>query len=274
MAGMPAGNRGTRMLNAFLPTIAVLVAETAVSLGAPAAAPAPALLMQAAEISAQTVVKESAPVTAQPAPAVKEPVRLAAATPKPDPAPAAALPFDGETDAAVADKVLRYLEGLTTLSGDFVQTAPNGAVATGKFYLRRPGQVRFDYDEPSPITIVATGGLVYVENAELETTDSYPLKKTPLKFLLSKKIDIGDATLKSVERAEDAVAITYASIDEETEGEITLILSAPTLSIEQWAIRDPQGGVTVVALQSVVDGPKLENRLFRAPEAGGAFINK
>ncbi|MGE0183130.1 MAG: outer membrane lipoprotein carrier protein LolA [Parvularculaceae bacterium] len=266
------------MLNAFLPTIAVLVAETAVSLGAPVAAPAPALLMQASETAAQTAVKESAPTAAQPAAvapsAVKEPVTLAAATSKPDPAPAAALPFDGESDAAVADKALRYLEGLTTLSGDFVQTAPNGAVATGKFYLRRPGQIRFDYDEPSPITIVATGGLVYVENEELETTDSYPLKKTPLKFLLSKKIDIGDATLKSVERAEGAVAITYASADEETEGEITLILSAPALSIEQWAIRDPQGGVTVVALQSVVDGPKLENRLFRAPEAGGAFINK
>jgi outer membrane lipoprotein-sorting protein len=195
-------------------------------------------------------------------------VRLAAAVPA-EPAKV----FSDLSDEAVAAEVLGHIENLTTLSGDFVQTAPSGAVVTGKVYLRRPGQIRFDYDDPSPITIVATGGIVYVENVELETTDSYPLKKTPLRFLLSKRIEIGDATLKSVERGLDSVAVTYASIDEETEGEITLVLSAPALSIEQWAVRDPQGGTTVVALHGVTSGGALENRLFRAPDAGGAFIN-
>lgn len=182
--------------------------------------------------------------------------------------------FAAQSDQAVADAVLGHLDGLTTLSGKFVQTAPSGAVATGQFYLRRPGQIRFDYDDPSPITIVATGGLVYVENSELETTDSYPLKKTPLKFLVGKKLDIGDATLKSVERGPDSVALTYRSTEEDAEGEITLVMSAPALAIEQWSVRDAQGGLTVVALQEVRTGEALDNRLFRAPEAGGAFINK
>lgn len=182
--------------------------------------------------------------------------------------------FSDLSDEAVANRALSYIEGLTTLAGTFVQTAPSGAVASGKFYLRRPGQIRFDYDDPSPITIVATQGMVYVENSELETTDSYPLKKTPLRFLLSKKIDIGDATLKAVERLPDAVAITYASTEEETDGEITLFLSAPTLSIEQWAVKDAEDGVTVVALQGVTEGGAIDNRLFRAPDAGGAFLKE
>lgn len=196
------------------------------------------------------------------------PAKLAAAVP----APARPDVFSDLSDEAVAAQALGHLENLTTLSGTFVQTAPSGTVVTGKVYLRRPGQIRFDYDDPSPITIVATGGMVYVENSELETTDSYPLKKTPLRFLLSRKIDIGDATLKSVDRRADAVAVTYASTGEETEGEITLVMSAPDLSIEQWAVRDSQGGVTVVALAGVSMGGQLENRLFRAPDAGGAFI--
>lgn len=261
------------MLSAFLSTVAVIAAETAFGLGAaaPAAAAieAPVALAPApvpVSVPATVIVAEATAAKSEPAP--KQAV-LAAATPAPTPAV-----FADRSDQAVADEVLRHLEGLTTLAGDFVQTAPSGAVVTGKFYLRRPGQIRFDYDDPSPITIVATGGLVYVENAELETTDSYPLKKTPLRFLLSKKIDIGDARLTSVERGRDTVAVTYASTDEETEGDITLVLSAPNLSIEQWAVRDGQGGVTVVALQGVTSGGQLENRLFRAPEAGGAFINK
>lgn len=235
------------MLSGFVSTLACLVAEAALSAAAPAAAEA-----------------------ARPAP---QPVTVAAAAPKTEQAVLAPA-FADRSDAEVADMTLRYLEGLTTLKGDFVQTSPAGAVVTGKVYMRRPGQIRFDYDDPSPITIVATGGLVYVENAELETTDSYPLKKTPLRFLLSKKIEIGDATLKSVERAADQVAITYASEDGETEGEITLVMAAPDLAIDHWAVRDAQGGVTVVALSGVVEGAALENRLFRAPEAGGAFINK
>lgn len=241
------------MLSAFFSTVAVIAADAAIGY-----ALAPAIAAQA-----------EAPLAIAAKPAEVQ-VKLAAAAPAKEPAKV----FSDLSDEAVAAEILGHIEGLTTLSGDFVQTAPSGAVVTGKVYMRRPGQIRFDYDDPSPITIVATGGLVYVENTDLETTDSYPLKKTPLRFLLSKSIDIGDATLKSVERGLDSVAVTYSSEDEETEGELTLVLSAPELSIEQWAVRDAQGGVTVVALHGVTSGGTLENRLFRAPEAGGAFINK
>jgi outer membrane lipoprotein-sorting protein len=233
------------MISGFLSTVAFLAADNAPAAKAPVAPPA-------VEVEA-----------------TRPPVIVAKAT-----TPAAAPVFAGLSDQAVADEVLRYLEGITTLKGEFVQTAPSGAVATGDFHLRRPGQIRFDYDAPAPITIVATQGMVYVENADLETTDSYPLKKTPLRFLLERKIDIGDAVLKSVDRDQRSVAVTYASTDEETEGEITLILAAPTLAIEQWAVRDAQGGVTVVSLQGVSAGASIDNRVFRAPEAGGAFINK
>ncbi len=261
------------MLGAFYSTIAIFAAETALGLSAfPLAAEvsASAELAPAASISAQhSSQKHAAPKIERDAKFQASTVKLAAAAPVKAPAPV----FAGQSDESVAAEVLAYLEGITTLAGDFVQTAPSGSVVTGKVYLRRPGQIRFDYDDPSPITIVATGGMVYVQNNDLETTDSYPLKKTPLRFLLSKKIDIGDAELKSVQRGADSVAVTYASTDEETEGEITLVLSAPAFSIEQWAVRDAQGGVTVVALQRLTNGGVLENRLFRAPDAGGAFIN-
>jgi outer membrane lipoprotein-sorting protein len=235
------------------------------------------LLTTVAFAVADAAPKAVTPASSKPAAvAVKSPapekIVLAAASPE-KPAPRKSPVFETMSDDAVAGEVLNYLEAITTLSGSFVQTAPSGAVVTGKFNLRRPGQIRFDYDDPSPITIVATQGMVYVENSDLETTDSYPLKKTPLRFLLSKKIDIGDASLKSVERGPDSVAVTYASTDEETEGEITLVLAAPRLSIEEWSIIDAQGGVTTVALQGVTAGARLDNRLFAAPEAGGSFIN-
>jgi outer membrane lipoprotein-sorting protein len=238
------------MLPALFLSTALFCAETSFAIAAPVAAAASASPLIVAEAQAQPASSSDI--------AVSKPVSK--------------LAFADLSDEAVADAALKSIEGITTLSAKFRQTAPSGAVATGDVNLRRPGQVRFDYDDPSPITVVGAGGVVYVENTDLETTDSYPLGKTPLKFLLSKRIDIGDAALAGVERYEDAVAVTWTSTDETTEGALTLYLSAPDLAVRQWAVTDAQGGVTLVELFEPKLGVKLDNRLFRAPDAGGAFI--
>lgn len=184
------------------------------------------------------------------------------------------LIFGNETDEAVAEKLISYIEDLDTLNGDFTQIAPSGAISSGKFYLRRPGFLRFEYDPPTPLLIVANSGLVYVRDEDLETTDSYPVGKTPLKFLLSKKIDRDDAQIVSVDRGVDNIAVTFASDDEETEGELTLIASAPEFELRRWIVRDAQGGLTVVSLDNVKTGERLANNLFRVPETGGRFLDR
>ncbi|MEQ8935797.1 MAG: hypothetical protein RIE56_08395, partial [Amphiplicatus sp.] len=73
-------------------------------------------------------------------------------------------------------------------------------------------------------------------------------------------------------RGVDDLAITFASTDEETEGQITLLMSAPDLALKQWAIRDMQEGTTVVALENVIAGKDVANRLFRVPETGSPFL--
>mgnify|MGYP001337998122 CR=1 FL=1 len=184
------------------------------------------------------------------------------------------LVFADEDDAAVADRLIDYIENIDTLQGDFTQIAPSGAISEGRFYLRRPGLLRFEYDPPQPLLIVANGGMVYVRDDALDTTDSYPAGKTPLKFLLSKKFDRDDAKVVAVDRGVDTVAVTFASTDAETEGEITLIAEAPNFVLRRWIVRDLQGGVTVVTLNNVVAGKRIANRLFAAPEAGGRFLDR
>ena len=184
------------------------------------------------------------------------------------------LVFEDETDEAVAQRLIDYIENLDTLNGSFTQIARSGAISDGKFYLRRPGFLRFEYDPPTPLLIVANGGMVYVRDEALETTDSYPAGKTPLKFLLSKKIDRDDAKIVQVDRGVDNVAVTFSSSDEETEGELTLIATAPDFELRRWIIHDPQGGITVVTLNDVKTGERLANSLFRAPDAGGRFLDR
>lgn len=183
------------------------------------------------------------------------------------------LVFEGESDEEVVERLKSYLESVDTLQGDFSQISPSGAISEGRFYLRRPGLLRFEYDPPTPLLIVANGGMVYVRDDALETTDSYPLGKTPLKFLLRKKIGLDDdVNVVRVDRGVDSVAVTFASEDDETEGELSIIVSAPEMTLKRWVVRDIQNGITVVTLDNVVSGQRLANRLFETPEAGGKFL--
>lgn len=182
------------------------------------------------------------------------------------------LAFEDESDDAVVARLIDYLEGVDTLQGDFTQIAPSGAVSTGRFYLRRPGFLRFEYDPPTPLLIVANGGMVYVRDEALETTDSYPVGKTPLKFFLRRKVDLDDAKAIAVDRGVDTVAVTFASEKEETEGELTVIVNAPEMRLARWIVRDLEHGVTIVNLANVQQGIRLANRLFETPEAGGQFL--
>lgn len=201
--------------------------------------------------------------SAKPAPAAKvvEPAK-----------PTAPVAFAGESDEAVAARVFGYLDSLKTLQGSFSQIAPSGAESQGVFYLKRPGLLRFDYAAPSPLRIVANGGLVYVRDEQLGTTDSYPVGETPIKFLLRKKVDLKDVKVAGVERKPDTVAVRFASTDPKTEGELVAVFSAPALALKQWAVHDPRGGVTIVTLRDVVAGKDIANRTFAAPETQSPFL--
>ncbi len=182
------------------------------------------------------------------------------------------LAYADRTDEEIFAMAVSYLKGIDTMSADFIQTAPSGNVTTGQLQLSRPGRLRFEYDEPNPTLIVATQGLVYVHDADLETTDSYPVNRTPLKFLLNRDVRTDDARLKEVLRSEAAVNLILESADEETQGELVLTFDAPEMKLRRWAVVDEVGNYTVVDLDNVRQGVRIANNAFRVPEAGGSFI--
>ena len=100
-----------------------------------------------------------------------------------------ATAFDAR-QRALADRVSAYLSSVRQLHGNFVQVGPDGGKSEGEFYLQKPGKVRFDYNPPSPIELIADGSSVVVRDRKLATQDLYPLSQTPLRFLLADRIDL------------------------------------------------------------------------------------
>src|SRR6185503_12414844 len=64
------------------------------------------------------------------------------------------------TAAAVsetAQKIANHFSGVQTMAGEFVQFGPRGEQTGGKFYIQRPGKIRFNYEKPSATTVVSDG---------------------------------------------------------------------------------------------------------------------
>src|SRR6185503_5236486 len=91
---------------------------------------------------------------------------------------------------ALVDRVSGYLTRVQVMSGNFSQIGPDGRQSKGQFYVQKPGKVRFDYDLPARIDIVADGSSVVVRDRKLATQDVFPLSQTPLRFLLADRIDL------------------------------------------------------------------------------------
>ena len=236
---------------------------------AEAAAPVVLAAAEAPKASERASAKPKAAKPAAANPAVAPAVAPVVSAPDEEPN---GLLFADVDDRTLVDRVLASIEAITTLESEFTQIAPSGATSTGRFYLRRPGLLRFEYDRPTPLLIVATGGTVFVRDEALETTDSYPVGKTPIKYLLRKRVELGDARVVSVNRGEDTVAVTFAADKEQADGELSVVMKGAELALTEWIVRDPQDGVTFVTLSNVKAGGEIPNRLFAAPETGSAFL--
>ncbi len=181
--------------------------------------------------------------------------------------PSAASNLDPE-DIADLNRVSAYLNDLGSLEGQFIQIASNGVQDSGTFYFRRPGGLRFEYDEPNPILIIANNSWVVLNDRKLKTVDRFPISATPLKLLLKKHIDLAnEANIVSVEREPGSLLITAREDKGPAQGQLTMIFSDPALELMQWIITDAQGFTTTIALRDLRRDTKISPRLFRIDEA-------
>ena len=165
---------------------------------------------------------------------------------------------------AVIERIETYLSGTQILSGQFVQVGPDGRRTQGEFHIQKPGKVRFDYDAPTPIDIIADGETVVVRDRNLATQDIYPLSQTPLRFLLSDHVNLMKDTNLVAVYADD-VFITVV-VEEKTgivgTSRLMIIFSAKDMQLKQWTVTDPQGFDTTVAVYNLDTSKRPDPGMF------------
>ena len=172
--------------------------------------------------------------------------------------------FDAKQRALV-NRVSAYLTSVQVLTGNFVQIGPDGRRTTGHLFIQKPGKVRFEYDPPSPIDIIADGTQVVVRDRQLATQDLYPLSQTPLRFLLADHIDLLQDTNVVGVTADD----TFVTVSiEETQAfvgtnRLMMMFDAKDFRLKQWTVTDVQGFDTTIAVSNLDTTKRPDPNLFR-----------
>ena len=156
-----------------------------------------------------------------------------------------------------------YLNEIRTLAADFIQIAPDGAISRGRFYLKRPGRFRFEYEPPAPVLIVADGTYVNYFDIEQGQLSQIGVYSTPLGAIVAKEVKLeGKVAVTAVERGSAFIALTTIDTEEPGRGTLTLVFSEQPLELRQWKVRDAQGLITTIALDDVSINTDLDPHLF------------
>lgn len=174
--------------------------------------------------------------------------------------PALALSQQDKDDLV---RVQTYLNGIKTLTGSFSQITNQGAFSQGKFSIKKPGRLRFEYSPPEHISIVADGFRVAVTNTELNTQQAIPISETPLGLLLDDDLDlVNDVEVTSVTRRPGQLTIVAKQTSGIAAGEVTMIFSDPGLELRHWITTDAQGMQVTVAVSDLRRDVDVPSSLF------------
>jgi len=173
----------------------------------------------------------------------------------------AALP---PADREIVARIEAWLQGVTTLRARFTQLAPDGRMSTGRVFIHRPGRLRFDYDPPSRVQLIATDWrLIFVDWAARQV-NVLPLSQTPLAFLLDEKVQLsGELEVRRVQRRAGEVALEVVRAKEPDQGRVVMVFAEQPIELRRWAVTDPQGLTTTLLIEEPEYGVPLDPALFR-----------
>jgi outer membrane lipoprotein-sorting protein len=123
--------------------------------------------------------------------------------------------------------------------------------------------MRFQYDPPSPLLLVAGHGLVVFHDSSVNQTSNIPIGQTPLGILLSDHAQFGgDVTVTQMQHLPGQIQVSLIRTASPGDGTLTLIFAENPITLRQWTVLDAQHQETRVTLYDVQLGGSYDPKLF------------
>ena len=159
------------------------------------------------------------------------------------------------------NEISGYLNALKTASGDFTQINEDGTISVGKIFIKRPGRMRFEYDDA--LVLASSGSIKIIDKKSNLPPESYALRRTPLSLILARNVDLGQAKMVVGHDYDGTATIVRAQDPKNPEyGSIELKFYSNPVELRHWVVNDSNGGRSTVILGELVKGGVLANQLF------------
>lgn len=180
--------------------------------------------------------------------------------------PPPVVPVDQQAEV---QRIEQYLNSIQTLQARFIQTGSDGRVAPGTLYLQRPGRMRFEYDPPATILIVADGSQVTMADFKDRSMSQWPIGWTSASFLAAERVKLngGDLTVTGVTRANGELRVNLIQTKRPQEGRVEMVFADDPMLLKGWTVWDSKNVPIAVTLSNIHTGLPLSRDLFRFDES-------
>ncbi|MCA1749494.1 MAG: outer membrane lipoprotein carrier protein LolA [Parasphingopyxis sp.] len=176
-----------------------------------------------------------------------------------------AAPVAAQADAL--SQVERHLDAVGTMRANFVETNRAGRSVRGVMYLKRPGKIRFEYEEGVNMLVVSDGRALTFVDYDVNQVQRWPIGDSPLSILLNPNRNLSRYA-SVVSNSSGELRIRARDPDHPEYGTITIDFrrssGAPGgLMLTGWTVLDSQNNLTRIALSGQRFGVSIAESTFR-----------
>ena len=154
------------------------------------------------------------------------------------------------------------------LKADFEQINTDGSIDTGILYIRRPGKMRLEYAAPNNTLVIAGAGSVAIfDNKTKNGPILFPLKRTPLNFLLKDNVKLNDKKITEHKEDNNKTFIVVQDIQKVSNGKIKMVFSNNPINLLGWVLTNQSEQETSVILKNINKNIKIPLYLFNITAA-------
>jgi outer membrane lipoprotein carrier protein len=163
-----------------------------------------------------------------------------------------------------------FMQDLKTLQAAFRQTIQrpdeeSAYTSNGVFYLKRPGQLRWEYEDPATQVIVADGKRIWLHDIELEQvshrSQKAALEGTPAQLLSGTGAVEDDFELQDLGEQEGLSWIELRPRDKEAQF-VKVLLALSDNQLQHMEMHDSFGQITHFHFYDMQRNPELSSELF------------
>ncbi len=159
------------------------------------------------------------------------------------------------------EELINKYKKINTLHFNFTQKIGE-KIETGNCYIKYPLLMRCEYPKKKK-TIISNGKSFAIVKKRYKKIYSYPLKKTPLFYLLNKENILN--VLQNYEPSiNNSNIIEYILVDNKS-NKLNIFFNKNSLTLSGWRTTDAYSNEVVFLIEKVEMNKFIENKIFKIP---------